>query len=85
MWVVLSHRSVAVLRITEVGLEKSQKFIPRNVMSTNNNFIVTLTLWGTMGWWTGRLLSLIGLKMFYSQGVESVFGNSALNYLSLMG
>ena len=23
--------------------------------------------------------------MFYSQGVESVFGNSALNYLSLMG
>ena len=42
MWVVLLHHSVAVLIITKVGLEKCQKFIPRNVMSIKNNFIVTI-------------------------------------------
>ena len=50
MWVVLLHRSVAVLIITKVGLEKSQKFIPRNFMPVKNNFTVTLTLRDTMGW-----------------------------------
>ena len=45
-------------------LEKSQKFIPRNLMSIKNNFNVTLTEMDTMLWRTGRLLSLIGLKMF---------------------
>ena len=50
MWVVLLHRSVAVLIIIKVGLEKSQKFIPRNLMPVKNNFTVTLTLRDTMGW-----------------------------------
>ena len=45
------------------ALEKCQKFIPRKVMSIKNNFIVTLTLRDTTEWQTGRLLSLIGLKM----------------------
>ena len=47
MWVVLLHHSVAVIK---VGLEKSQKFIPRNLMPVKNNFTVTLTLRNTMGW-----------------------------------
>ena len=46
------------------GLEKCQKFIPRNVMSIKNNLIVTLTLRNTMGWRTGRLLSMMSLKLF---------------------
>ena len=54
MWVALLHHSVAVLIIIKVGLEKYQKFIPRNVMSIKKNFIVTLTLRVTMGWRTGR-------------------------------
>ena len=66
MWVALLHRSVAVLIILKAGLEKRQKFIPRNVISIKKNFIVALTLWGTMGWRAGRLLSLIVLKMFLS-------------------
>ena len=45
-------------------LEKCQKFISRNLMSIKNNFTVTLTEMDTMLWRTGRLLSLIGLKMF---------------------
>ena len=36
MWVVLLHLSVTVLIIRKVGLEKCQKFIPRNVMSIKN-------------------------------------------------
>ena len=64
MWVVLLHRSVAILIIIKAGLQKCQKFIPRNDMSIKNNFIVTLTLRDTMGWRSGRLLSLIGLKRF---------------------
>ena len=53
-----------------MGLEKCQKFIQRNVMSIRSNFTVTLTLRDTMGWRTGRLLSLIGLKMFQNKNVE---------------
>ena len=49
MWVVLLHRSVAVLIIIKVRLERCQKCIPRNVMSIKNNFIVTLTMRDTMG------------------------------------
>ena len=64
MWVVLLRRSVAFLIIIKAGLEKCQKFIPRNAMSMKNNFIVTLTVRDTMGWRIGRLLSLIGLKTF---------------------
>ena len=64
MWVALLHCSVAILIIIKAGLEKCQKFISRNVMSIKNNFMVTLTLRNTVGWRTGRLLSLIGLKMF---------------------
>ena len=58
------HSSVAVLIIMKVGREKCQNFIPKNVMSIKNKFIVTLTLRATVGWRTRRLLSLIGLKMF---------------------
>ena len=55
MWVVvLVHPSVAVLIIMKVWLEKYQKFIPRNIMSNKNNFILTLD---AMGWRTGRLQS----------------------------
>ena len=43
---------------------KVSKVYPKNVMCIKNNFIVTLTLRDTMGWSTGRLLSLIGLKSF---------------------
>ena len=64
MWVVLLHRSVAILIIIKLGLEKCQKFIPVNEMSIKNNFTVTLTVRDTMGWRNGRLLSLIGLKIF---------------------
>ena len=46
MWVVPLSRSVPVLIITKVGLEKCQKFIPINIMSIKNNFIVNLTLEG---------------------------------------
>ena len=56
LWVVLLYHFVPI--------EKYQKLIPRNVMSIKKNFITTLTLMDTMGWMTGRLLSLIGLKMF---------------------
>ena len=62
----LAQRFVVVLIIIKAGLENCQKFIQRNVMSIKNNFIVTLTLKGTMEWWTGRFLSLIVLKMFLS-------------------
>ena len=41
IWVVLLHHSVAVLIIIKVGLEKCQKFIPRNVMSIKNSFTGT--------------------------------------------
>ena len=61
---ITPFRSVAVLMIIKVRLEKCQRFIPRNVMSIKNNFTVTLTLRDTMGWRTGGLLSSIGLKMF---------------------
>ena len=64
MWVAILHRFVAVLIIIKTELEKCQTFIPGNVMSIKNNFMVTLTLRDTMRWRTGRLLSLIGLKMF---------------------
>ena len=64
MWVVLLHRSVTILIIIKLGLEKCQKFIALNEMSIKNNFTVTLTLRDTMGWRNGRLLSLIGLKIF---------------------
>ena len=64
MWVVLLHHSVAILIIIKLGLEKCQKFIALNEMSIKNNFTVTLTLRDTMGWRNGRLLSLIGLKIF---------------------
>ena len=64
MWVVLLDRSVDVLIIIKVGIEKCQKFIPRNKMSIKNNFIVTLILRDTMAWKTRRLISFIGLKIF---------------------
>ena len=64
MWVVLLDRSVDVLIIIKVGIEKCQKFIPRNKMSIKNNFIVTLILRDTMAWKTRRLILFIGLKIF---------------------
>ena len=66
MWiVVLLHHSVAVLITVKVGLEKCQKFIPRNVMSIKNNFIVTLTLEGYNGmedWIIDRAENVLELR-----------------------
>ena len=56
MWVVLLHHSVP--------LKKCQKLIPSNAISIKNKFIATLTPMDTMRWRTGKLISLIGLKMF---------------------
>ena len=61
---ILSSNFVVYLIIIKLVLEKCQKFIPINIMFIKNNFIVTLTLRDPMGWRAGRLLSLIGLKMF---------------------
>ena len=63
IWVVLLHRFVPILIIIKVGLGKYQSSIPINVTSIKNNFIITLNLRDTVGWRTGILLSLIGLKM----------------------
>ena len=48
-WIKLLHCSIPVLIIIKVGLEKCQKFIPRNLMSIKNSFTVTLTLRDTIG------------------------------------
>ena len=61
---VLSSNLIVYLIIIKLVIEKCQKFIPINIMSIKNNFIVTLTVRDTVGWRAGRLLSLIGLKMF---------------------
>ena len=61
---VLSSNLIVYLIIIKLVIEKCQKFIPINIMSIKNNFIVTLTVRDSVGWRAGRLLSLIGLKMF---------------------
>ena len=61
---VLSSNLIVYLINIKLVIEKCQKFIPINIMSIKNNFIVTLTVRDTVGWRAGRLLSLIGLKMF---------------------
>ena len=61
---VLSSNLIVYLINIKLVIEKCQKFIPINIMSIKNNFIVTLTVRDTVGWRAGRLLSRIGLKMF---------------------
>ena len=46
------------------GTRKLSKVYPKKCNLYQNNFIVTLTPKDTLGWRTGKLLLLIGLKMF---------------------
>ena len=55
--------SVSIYELSGWGFDSSCSHLI-NVMLIKNNFIFMLSLRDLIGWKTGRLLSLIGLKMF---------------------